>query len=72
VTFSPLARPPIQPVEAEGCDTAICPAHKGLIRETGDKEGTVFWCPIGQQHWRFTAERTSFTAPINYPKTGVI
>jgi hypothetical protein len=70
MTFSPLARPPIQAIETEGADTAICPYHKGLIRETGDKEGTVFFCPIGRQYWRYTKQRSGMYAPIQYPKYG--
>jgi hypothetical protein len=72
MTFSPLARPPIQAIETEGADTAICPYHKGLIRETGDKPNTVFYCPIGRSFWRYSPDRSSFTAPIAYPKLGIV
>lgn len=70
--ISDLARPPIQQVEVEHCDTAICPHHKGLIRETGDTEGTVFYCPIGRQWWRYSKQLSAFTAPLKYGKSGVV
>jgi len=69
---SDLARPPIQPIEAQGADTAICVNHKGLIREMGDKEGTVFYCPIGRMYWRYTKVRTGMNAPLKYEKSGVL
>ena len=67
------ARPPIQPEEMAMCDDAICLNHRGLIRQTGAKEGTVFWCPVGRQYWRYKGrERTGFNARLNYPKTGIV
>jgi len=72
VISSNLARPPVTDQEAAGADTAICRNHKGLIRELGDKEGTVFFCPIGRQYWRYTKQVSAFNTPLRYPKTGVI
>lgn len=72
-TLSRDAQPPIQPQECESADDAICPHHKGLVRETGDVEGRVFWCPIGRQYWRYRKPRVgSFTSRLNYPKSGVM
>jgi hypothetical protein len=72
LTFSPRARPPIQPLEAQVADTAICRHHKGLITITGDRDGSVWYCPIGKQYWRYSKEQSSFTAPLTYPKAGVV
>lgn len=72
MNLSPHARPPIQPHEIKDCDTAICRHHKGLIRETGDVEGTVFFCPIGKQFWRYSKQVTGFNMPLRYGKSGVL
>jgi hypothetical protein len=66
VKFSSLARPPIQPAEAEKADTSICPNHEGIVRFTGDAEGKVYWCPQGREFWRYTLKRTGMNAPLNY------
>lgn len=71
--FSALARPPVQPQEAESADTAICPYHNGLIRETGEREGRVLFCPIGRQYWRYTRNPGSgFASPLPYQNAGVV
>lgn len=70
---SPLARPPVQPPEIETAIDAICPYHKGLIRETGDIEGTVFWCPIGRQYWRYRKDsQDAFGARPTYKRLGIV
>lgn len=72
-SLSPIARPPIQRAEAEGAQDSICPYHKGLIRETGDTESTVFWCPIGRQYWRYSKhQQNGFTTRLRYPKLGLV
>lgn len=69
---SDLARPPITPAEATVADTAICRNHKGLISVTGDKEGSVWFCPIGREYWRYSKQQNGFNTPLRYPKSGVI
>lgn len=69
---SPLARPAVTEHEASGADTAICRNHQGLILALGDKEGSVFFCPIGRQYWRYTTQVSAFNAPLRYPKSGVM
>lgn len=58
--------------EAQAADTAICRIHNGLINQTGDREGSVWFCPIGGQFWRYTKEVSGFNRPLRYPKSGVI
>lgn len=70
--ISDLARPPIQPHEIEGVETAICRNHKGLISVTGDREGSVWYCPIGREFWRYSKQVNGFNTPLRYPKSGVI
>lgn len=51
---SSLADPPITVEEARAAKDSICPFHNGLVRESGDVEGRVFWCPVGRTYWRYT------------------
>lgn len=54
-------------------DDATCPYHRGLIISTGAAEGTVFWCPIGRQYWRYHVKSDDgFRAPIRYPRIGIV
>lgn len=68
------ARPPVQNTELDSATDAICPYHKGLISLMGDREGSVFWCPIGRQYWRYRKNTLNgFTTRLNYPKrTGIV
>lgn len=71
--FSTLARPPIQPAEAAAAAHSICPYHNGLVAETGDVEGRVFYCPIGKEFWRYSRRANAgFYAPLPYGPTGVV
>ena len=71
--FSDLARPPITQDEAERAQHSICRIHNGLVNETGDKEGAVFFCPIGRSFWRYTAKRVNgMYAPLPYPESGAV
>lgn len=71
-TLSTLARPPIQAHEIESAVDSVCPYHKGLIRETGDRPGKVFWCPIGRQYWRYEPnQQGGFTQALNYGRVGI-
>lgn len=69
--MNPIDRP-ITLAEKAKADTAICRHHKGLIRETGDVEGTVFYCPIGDEYWRYTRAQTGFNTLLPYQKSGVL
>jgi hypothetical protein len=52
---------------------AICPYHKGLISINGAIEGTVFWCPIGRQYWRYRKNTNDgFRTHLRYPKLGLV
>jgi len=65
--LSDIARPPIQLHDTEGAEHSICPFHNGLIRETGDVEGRVFFCPIGKMYFRYSAKwQSGFNGPLNY------
>lgn len=66
--FSSLARPPIQPHEAERAEESICRNHDGLVLVTGDREGRVMFCPIGREYWRYTKQQTGMFAPLSYEK----
>lgn len=73
--MSKAALPPISAAEAKGADTAICPLHRGMIARmptSMDREGRVYFCPIGGQYWRYRRERGAFTAPLSYPRLGII
>jgi hypothetical protein len=69
---SDLAEPVITVHEARAATEAICRYHKGLICQTGDKDGSVFLCPIGRQYWRYTKQTGGFFAPLNYPRGGFV
>jgi hypothetical protein len=72
-TVSPDARPPVQRDEAEAAPDSICPYHKGLVTLTGEREGAVFWCPIGRQYWRYRKNTNDgFRTRLRYPKIGVV
>jgi hypothetical protein len=64
---SSLAEPPIATDEARAADIAICRYHKGLITQTGDQDGRVFFCPIGREYWRYTKQVSGMFKPLNYP-----
>jgi hypothetical protein len=71
-SVSTLARPPIQPHELEVAQDAICVYHRGLITQTGDKVGRVFWCPVGRCYWRYEPEREAgFKTPLRYGRVGI-
>lgn len=70
---SDLARPPVTTEEMRMADTAICTLHNGLIRQTGDRDGRVFYCPIGRMYWRYTRTRgINMHSALKYPKSGVV
>jgi hypothetical protein len=51
--YSRLADPPISDAEAKAAKDAICCGHRGLIAVTGDRLGSVWFCPVGNQYWRY-------------------
>lgn len=70
--LSPLASPPIQTHEIEQAPTAICVNHNGLIRHTGDREGRVFYCPIGKEFWRYAKSFQGINTPLRYAAESVL
>lgn len=68
--LSSRADPPITHEEAEAAQTSTCCRHNGLIEMTGDKDGTVFFCPIGKQYWRYSKKKRM--KPIKYPAMGAV
>jgi hypothetical protein len=72
VKVSELARPPIQSHEIKDVETAICRNHKGLISGAVEREGSVWFCPIGKEFWRYSKQQNGFNTPLRYPKSGVI
>jgi hypothetical protein len=69
---SDLAEPAITMEEARSATDAICRYHKGLIRQTGDKDGSVFFCPIGRQYWRYSKQIDGMFKQLNYPRGGFV
>lgn len=50
---SERAEPPITEAETRSAPVSVCRFHDGLVRLTGDTPGRVFFCPIGNQYWRY-------------------
>lgn len=71
---SSVADPPITVAEARAAKDSICPFHNGLVRETGDVEGRVFWCPVGGTYWRWTKNpaNAGMYAPLPYAHERVV
>jgi len=63
---SEIADPAITVAEAKIAQDSICQLHNGLIRETGDVDGTVFLCPIGGMYWRYTKQESGMYASLPY------
>lgn len=83
VRISMEADPPIKDKETQDAPIAVCPWHGGLVKRFPNtaKHGAVYFCPPGQQFWRYAApgekNRTRFGKraqwpPINYGKSGVV
>ncbi len=70
--YSTDAIPPVREDEARTAQTAICVFHRGLISQTGDTVGRVFYCPVGKQYWRYSKRRNPMYARLPYPKVKVI
>jgi hypothetical protein len=47
------ADPPVSEAEMRAAPVSICRWHDGLVRLTGAKDGAVFFCPTGNQYWRW-------------------
>jgi hypothetical protein len=66
---SELAEPPITVQEATevdlGCDTTICPWHKGQLTYL-NQDGAVYFCAIGRMYWRCAEKPSGFLAPLRY------
>lgn len=66
------ADPPITEAEARAAPATICCRHNGLVRSFGDKDGSVFYCPIGKQYWRYTRKGRAFYKALAYSSKGVV
>ena len=69
---SDLAEPPITEDEARVAGESICKYHKGLILQTGDVNGRVFFCPLGRMFWRFTTQQGGMYQPLRYGRSGIV
>ncbi len=71
---SSLAIPPITPQEARDAQHSICCVHDGLVRQTGDVEGRVFFCPSGSEYWRYTRNppNAGMYGPLSYPNDSAV
>jgi hypothetical protein len=70
--MSRRADPPISAIEAEMARVAICCWHGGLIKTFGDKDGRVFFCPTGNQYWRYMQKgRTLWRRLPPMPRRGI-
>jgi hypothetical protein len=63
---SSLADPPISDDEARDAQPALCPRHGGIVGQRGEHFGMVFWCPTGEQCFRY--ERRPSRRRIKYPR----
>jgi hypothetical protein len=66
---SDLADPPITEEEARTAKDSNCPRHGGLILASPlpeDRDGTVFFCGVGRQYWRYTKQASGFMRPLAY------
>ena len=71
-SMSPHAEPPISEDEAKTAPIAVCLWHDGIVRLTGDREGAVYFCPIGRQYWRYTRKRVQFWRGLSYRPRGYV
>ena len=67
---SETAEPPITYAEARMSTDAVCRFHKGLIStDRHVLEGSVNFCPVGRQYWRYFKQVAGMFRPLRYPKT---
>jgi hypothetical protein len=68
---SSLAEPPITTEEAQSVDlatdTTVCRRHGGRLTHL-NAEGAVYFCPVGQQLWRYSKQLNEFLRPLHYQK----
>ena len=65
------ATPAITADECEEWRVAICRYHKGRIGQglvAGDREGNVYFCPVGRSYWRLTKTMNQMMAPLKWPR----
>lgn len=55
--YSRRADPPISDAEATAAKDSICCLHRGQIAVTGDVIGSVWYCDVGKQYWRYVGAR---------------
>jgi hypothetical protein len=66
------ADPPITEAEAQAATMAICRWHDGLVRIWGAKDGAVFWCPTGEQYWRWRKTDQRFWRRLRVVPRGIV
>jgi hypothetical protein len=69
---SSRADPPITEAETAGAQVSICRWHDGLIKLTGDKDGRVFFCPKGNQYWRWRKANQRFWRSLKVIRRGIV
>lgn len=68
---SACADPAITDAEASEAPVTICRRHGGLVRVFAAKEGSVHFCPTGNEYWRHTARKHLWRG-LKYSKNVVI
>ena len=69
---STTADPPITEAEAQAATMAICRRHDGIVLTWGAKDGAVFWCPTGEQYWRWRKTDQRFWRRLRVVRRGYV
>jgi hypothetical protein len=79
VNISRDAKPPITQKETEGAEGSVCRWHGGIIGRfpAPAQYGKVFFCPIGQQFWRYENPEVTWGSgkkmtPIKLSNAGIV
>jgi hypothetical protein len=71
-SMSQRANPPISVVDADLATVAICCWHGGLIKTFGGKNGAVFFCPTGEQYWRYKKRDQTLWRALKFARRGIV
>ena len=69
---SSRADPPISDEEARTARVALCPRHRGIVGQRGEHEGDVFYCPAGDQLFRYTKKQPFARRTLVYRWKGYV
>jgi hypothetical protein len=69
---STTANPPITEAEVQAATMAVCRRHDGLVRVWGAKDGAVFFCPTGNQYWRWRKPDQRFWRRLTLVRRGYV